>query len=68
MPGRLSACRSLNSWGDRTADKTQGCLVAGGWRARTKPQAPRMLACAILRLYGPKKIAISALQRKVTTH
>jgi hypothetical protein len=34
---------------------------------RTKPQAPRTLRCAILRLYGPGKIAISALHHKVVT-
>ena len=32
--------------------------VVSGWSARTKPQAPRTLNCAILRLYGPEKFAI----------
>ena len=37
-------------------------------RTRTKPQAPRTLNCAILRLYGPDKFAISSLHCKVPIH
>ena len=35
------------------------------YTTRTKPQAPRMLHCAIIRLYGPGQSAIVALYCKV---
>jgi hypothetical protein len=35
---------------------------------RTKPQAPRTLNCAILKLYGPDRFAISALRCEAPTH